>query len=134
MEEKRFITEEVKTLLKTLSIRMVDAMDLWGDEQTPRGAKPSWAEKEHAITEYLSSRDGVNALLGVIYADLHQLPEDTETIGLVTVKFVVATAKLLEEYRDIEFPAPPAAEETEAAEQEQTALAATENAAEAKGE
>lgn len=104
MEEKRFMNEELKGLLKTLAIRMVDAMELWGDKDTPRGAKPSWTEKEHAMVEYLGSRNGVNALLSVIYADLDKLPEDTETIGLVTVKFIVATCRLLEEYRDIEYP------------------------------
>lgn len=104
MEEKRFMNEELKGLLKTLAIRMVDAMELWGDQKNPRGAKPSWAEKEHAMVEYLGSRDGVNALLSVIYTDLDKLPEGTETIGLVTVKFIIATCKLLEEYRDIEYP------------------------------
>lgn len=104
MEEKRFMNEELKGLLKTLAIRMVDAMELWGDKDTPRGAKPSWTEKEHAMVEYLGSRNGVNALLSVIYADLDKLPEGTETIGLVTVKFIVATCRLLEEYRDIEYP------------------------------
>lgn len=104
MEEKRFMNEELKGLLKTLAIRMVDAMELWGDKDTPRGAKPSWTEKEHAMVEYLGSRDGVNALLSVIYADLDKLPEGTETIGLVTVKFIIATCRLLEEYRDIEYP------------------------------
>lgn len=104
MEEKRFMNEELKGLLKTLAIRMVDAMELWGDQDTPRGAKPSWTEKEHAMVEYLGSRDGVNALLSVIYTDLDKLPEGTETIGLVTVKFIIATCKLLEEYRDIEYP------------------------------
>lgn len=104
MEEKRFMNEELKGLLKTLAIRMVDAMELWGDQDTPRGAKPSWTEKEHAMVEYLGSRDGVNALLSVVYTDLDKLPEGTETIGLVTVKFIIATCKLLEEYRDIEYP------------------------------
>ena len=104
MEEKKFMNEELKGLLKTLAIRMVDAMELWGDKETPRGAKPSWSEKEHAMIEYLASRDGVNALLSVIYTDLDKLPEGTETIGLVTTKFIFATCKLLEEYRDIEYP------------------------------
>lgn len=104
MEEKKFMSEELKGLLKTLSIRMVDAMDLWGDKDNLRGAKPSWAEKEHAMVEYLGSRDAVNALLGVIYTDLDKLPKETKTVGLVTVKFIIATCKLLEEYRDIEFP------------------------------
>lgn len=110
MDEKRFMSEELKGLLKTLAIRMVDAMDLWGDKDHPRGAKPSWREKEHAMVEYLGSREGVTALLNVIYNDLDKLPEGTENIGLVTVKFIAATCKLLEEYRDIEFPAAPAEE------------------------
>lgn len=106
MEEKRFMSEELKGLLKTLAIRMVDAMELWGDKDTPRGAKPAWTDKEHAMTEYLGSRDGVNALLSVIYTDLDKLPEGQNSIGLVTVKFIAATCKLLEEYRDIEYPQP----------------------------
>lgn len=104
MKDKRFMTEELKTLLKTLAIRMVDAMDLWGNANTPRGAKPTWSEKEHAMTEYMASRKNVDALLGVVYNDLSKLSEDVEVVGLVTVKFIVATCHLLEEYRDIEFP------------------------------
>lgn len=111
MEEKRFMSDELKTLLKELAIRMVDAMELWGDKDTPRGAKPSWAEKEHAMTEYLGSREGVNALLSVIYTDLNKLPEGEDKIGLVTVKFIVATCKLIEEYGDIEYPKPEGADE-----------------------
>lgn len=104
MEKKRFMTEELKGLLKTLTMRMVDSMELWGNQDTPRGAKPTWTEKEHAMTEYLGSRSGINALLSVIYTDLDKLPEETDSVGLVTVKFILATCKLLEEYRDIEYP------------------------------
>lgn len=111
MEEKRFMNEELKGLLKTLAIRMVDAMELWGDKDTPRGAKPSWAEKEHAMTEYMGSREGLTALLSVIYTDLNKLPEGTEFVGLVTVKFIFATCKLLEEFGNIEYPAPVAVED-----------------------
>ena len=101
---ERFMTEELKGLLKTLAIRMVDAMDLWGNQDNPKGAKPSWREKEHAMTEYLGSREGVETLLNVVAADISKLPEGTENVGLVTVKFIVATCRLLEAYMEIEFP------------------------------
>lgn len=116
---ERFMTEELKGLLKTLAIRMVDAMDLWGDKDNPRGAKPSWSEKEHAMTEYLGSRQGVEALLNVVATDVGKLPEGVENIGLVTVKFIIATCRLLEAYMDIEFPKEePAAPEATAAPEE----------------
>ena len=104
MEEKRFMSDELKTMLKELAIRMVDAMGLWGSEEKPKGAEPTWAEKQHAMTEYFNSRDNMKILLGVIAKELSSIPEEQTIIGLVTTKFVVATFHLLEEYMNIEFP------------------------------
>ena len=116
MKKENIMDEEMRNLIKRLSIRMVDAMELWGDEKNPQGAKPKWEEKEHAMTEYMSSRQGIMTLLSVVYKHLNSLPEGTETVGLVTVKFVVATCKLLEDLCDLEYP-----EEKAAGAQEATA-------------
>ena len=104
METKRFMSDELKTLLKELAIRMVDAMGLWGSEEKPKGAEPTWAEKQHAMTEYFNSRDNMKILLGVIAKELSSIPETQTVVGLVTTKFIVATFHLLEEYMNIEFP------------------------------
>ncbi len=103
MSSRKFATEEIKGLLKTFSIRVADAMRLWGDELGGE-ITPTWAEKEHAMTEYLNSRDGILTLASVIQNSVEKVPEDQPFVGLVTVNFIKATCALLVEFGNLEYP------------------------------
>ena len=95
-------SEELKDLLKTLSIRMVEQLGLW-QPHPETGKLPTWAEKEITMTRYMSSEEELDKLLVILKEVIDKIPEDAIAVGYVTVDFIEGTYKLLQAYKDVEF-------------------------------
>lgn len=100
------MSDELKTVLKTLIIRMVDALGIWRDNADPtKFANPTWADKEMAIVGYMASRENVTVLIDTVQKILDDNPDITQ-FGFVTRAFISSTIGLIKDYRDVEFPIP----------------------------
>ena len=95
-------SEELKGLLKTLSIRMVEQLGLW-QPHPETGKLPTWSEQEITMTRYMSNEEELNKLLDILKEVIEKIPEDAVAVGYVTVNFIEGTYKLLQAYKEVEF-------------------------------